>query len=213
NMSNLLLRLSNTLKQMFHYLSLGLKEASRMFLQEVIELEKEIDRLYYLALRQLILTQINRNLSYMIGVKRVQIVGNRILIKAIEEAADEISEAANDLLTLHPSELELMKIAWKKLDILIEQTTVAIDHAIKVITKEDFKLANEVLEELRTMRRVLLTQATMIEDLVSEIKNPKILSVIRVINLRLYNAIRRMEPIAEIAFNRSIENIKELDVQ
>jgi len=212
-MNNLLLRLSNTLKQMFHYLSLGLKEASRMFLQEVIELEKEIDRLYYLALRQLILTQINRNLSYMIGVKRVQIVGNRILIKAIEEAADEISEAANDLLTLHPSELELLKSVWRKVDMLIEQTTVAIDHAIKVITKEDFKLANEVLEELRTMRRVLLTQATMVDDIAAEIKNPKLLSVVRVINLRLYNAVRRMEPIAEIAFNRSIENLRELDVR
>jgi phosphate uptake regulator len=213
NMNSLILRLSNTLKQMFHYLSLGLKEASRMFLQEVIELEKEVDRLYYLALRQLILTQINRNLSYMIGVKRIQIVGNRILIKAIEEAADEISEAAIDLLTLHPSELEIMKNVWGKLDLLIEQTTVAIDHAIKVLTKDDYKLANEVLEELRTMRRVLLTEATMLEDMLSEIKNPKVITIARVINLRLYNAVRRMEPIAEIAFNRSIENLKELDVK
>jgi len=211
-MTSLLNRLINNLKQMLHYLSLGMKEGSRTFLQETIELEKEVDRLYYLALRQLILSQSNRSLAYMIGVKRIQLIGNRILIKAIEESADEISEAASDLLTLTPQELDEIKNYWSNLNDIIEQSTVIIDHAIKVLSKEDIKLINETIEELRTLRRVLLTEATNIETSLSNVKNYRILIAIRTVNLRLYNAIRRMEPIVEIAFNRSLENIKEVIV-
>ncbi|MCG2909514.1 MAG: phosphate uptake regulator PhoU [Sulfolobus sp.] len=211
-MTSLLNRLINNLKQMLHYLSLGIKEGSRTFLQETIELEKEVDRLYYLALRQLILSQSNRSLAYMIGVKRIQLIGNRILIKAIEESADEISEAASDLLTLTPQELDEIKNYWSNLNDIIEQSTVIIDHAIKVLSKEDIKLINETIEELRTLRRVLLTEATNIETSLSNVKNYRILIAIRTVNLRLYNAIRRMEPIVEIAFNRSLENIKEVIV-
>jgi Phosphate uptake regulator len=208
-MTSLLNRLINNLKQMLHYLSLGIKEGSRTFLQETIELEKEVDRLYYLALRQLILSQSNRSLAYMIGVKRIQLIGNRILIKAIEESADEISEAATDLLTLTPQELEEVKNYWNNMFDLIEQSTAIIDHTIKVLAKEDAKLINETMEELRTLKRVLISEATNIENSTSNIKNYRILIAIRTVNLRLYNAIRRMEPIVEIAFNRSLENTKE----
>ncbi|ARM77166.1 phosphate signaling complex PhoU family protein [Acidianus manzaensis] len=213
NMSSLISRLSNTLKQMLHYLNLGIKEASRTFLQEVLELEKEVDRLYYLSLRQLLLAQVNRSLAYMIGVKRIQIVGNRILMKAIEEASDEISEAASDLLSLHPEDLEVMKYSWDKIDMIVDQTAVVIDHVVKVLNKEDIKLVNEVLEELRTLRRVLMAEAIMAEDKLQKTETPTRVTVtFRSLNLRLYNAIRRMEPIAEIAFNRSVENLKEITI-
>ncbi len=210
SMNSLISRISSSLKQMLHYLSLGIKEGSRTFLQEVVELEKEVDRLYALAVRQLILAQTNRSLAYMIGVKRIQIVGNRILIKSIEEAADEINEAAEDLLALSPSELEYIKLAWDSLNMIIEQTSVVIDHVIKALTKTDVKLANEVLEELRTLRRVLVSQTSNLESKLAESKEPKIITTLRILNLRLYNTIRRMEPIAEISLNRSIENLKEL---
>lgn len=213
NINSLISRLSNTLKQMLHYLNLGIKEASRTFLQEVLELEKEVDRLYYLSLRQLLLAQVNRSLAYMIGVKRIQIVGNRILMKAIEEAADEISEAASDVLSLHPDDLEILKNSWDKIDMIVDQAAVVIDHVVKVLSKEDIKLVNEVLEELRTLRRVLMTEAVMSEDKLQKMEIPARVSItFRSLNLRLYNAIRRMEPIAEIAFNRSIENLKEITV-
>ncbi|BDC19794.1 phosphate uptake regulator PhoU [Acidianus sp. HS-5] len=210
SMSSLVSRLSNTLKQMLHYLNLGIKEASRTFLQEVLELEKEVDRLYYLSLRQLLLAQVNRSLAYMIGVKRIQIIGNRILMKAIEEAADEISEAASDLLSLHPEDLEVLKVSWDKIDMIVDQTAVVIDHVVKVLNKEDIKLVNEVLEELRTLRRVLMTEALVAEEKIEKSNSTRVTVVFRSLNLRLYNAIRRMEPIAEIAFNRSIENLKEI---
>ncbi|MFP3165110.1 MAG: phosphate uptake regulator PhoU [Acidianus sp.] len=213
SMASLVSRLSNTLKQMLHYLDLGIKEASRTFLQEVLELEKEVDRLYYLSLRQLLLAQVNRSLAYMIGVKRIQIIGNRILMKAIEEAADEISEAASDLLSLHPEDLEVLKVSWDKIDMIVDQTSVVVDHVVKVLNKEDLKLVNEVLEELRTLRRVLMTEALMAEEKIEKNNSTRVTVVFRSLNLRLYNAIRRMEPIAEIAFNRSIENLKEIVIE
>jgi phosphate uptake regulator len=206
SMGGLIARLSSVLKQMIHYLALGIKEGSRTFLEEVLELEKDADRLYYLSLRQLILSQTNRSLGNLLGVKKIQIVGNRILVKSLEEAADEVSEAALDLLSIPPSDLESIKIIWDKLDVYIEQATVVIDHAVKALNKEDIKLSNEVMEELKTLRRVLLTQLNEIERNLGNAGN---LSVIgRLIMMRMYNALRRMEPIVEISFNRSIESIK-----
>ncbi len=209
-MSGLIARMSNSLKQMIHYLNLGVKEASRTFLQEVLEIEKEIDRLYFLSLRQLLIAQSNRTLSTIIGVKRIQIVGNRILVKSIEEAADEISEAATDLLVLPPSDLAILKGFWPRLNMMMEQTMSVIDHSVKVLSKEDMKISNDVLEELRTLRRVLVSEIEGIEDEIKEMKTRSIVLAVRVLTLRLYNSIRRMEPIAEISFNRAVENMKEI---
>ena len=100
NFNVILGQLVNTLKLMVDYLSHGLKSGSRKFIEEILELEKEADRLYFLGLRQLILAQMNKSLAYIIGVPSVQIIGNRIIIKSLEEVADEISEAANMLLGL-----------------------------------------------------------------------------------------------------------------
>jgi phosphate uptake regulator len=208
-MSSLMLRMTSSLKQMLHYLSLGIKESSRTFLQEVIELEKEVDRLYFLALRQLILSQTNRTLAYVIGVKKIQIIGNRILVKAVEEAADEVSEAATDLLMLSPEELETFKTRWNEISMLIEQTSVIIDHATKMLSKEDIKLTNEVMEELRTMRRTLLTEIPEVE-LPRNGDGKRADMAMRLLFMRLYNSIRRMEPIAEISFNRALENLREI---
>lgn len=211
-MSGLITRMSNSLKQMLHYLNLGIKESSRTFLQEVIEIEKELDRLYFLSLRQLLVAQSNRTLSTIIGVKRIQIVGNRILVKALEEAADEVSEAATDVLILSPADMQVLKNFWPRLSMMMEQTMAVIDHTVKVLTKEDMKIANDVMEELRTLRRVLVSELEEIDKEVSEIKSPSVIMAIRVITLRLYNTIRRMEPIAEISFNRSVENMREIVV-
>ncbi|BCU68664.1 histidine kinase [Sulfolobales archaeon HS-7] len=212
-MSGLITRMSNSLKQMLHYLNLGIKESSRAFLQEVLEIEKEIDRLYFLSLRQLIMAQSNRTLSTVIGVKRIQIVGNRILVKSLEEAADEISEAATDILLLSPTDIQSLKNFWPKLNTIIEQTMVVIDHAIKVLSKEDMKMCNDVSEELRTIRRVLITELEDLEKEVNNLNNPAVSMTLRVITLRLYNSIRRMEPIVEISFNRAIENMKEIIIE
>jgi len=65
------------------------------------------------------------------------------------------------------------------------------------------------MEELRTLRRILIAEATKTDSM----DNYRLIIVIRSVNLRLYNAIRRMEPIVEIAFNRSLENTKEIIVE
>jgi len=109
NFNVILGQLVNTLKLMVDYLSHGLKSGSRKFVEEILELEKEADRLYFLGLRQLILAQTNKSLAYIIGVPSVQIIGNRIIIKSLEEVADEISEAANMLLGLPPEGFNYLK--------------------------------------------------------------------------------------------------------
>ncbi|MEM4077163.1 MAG: histidine kinase, partial [Metallosphaera sp.] len=103
--------------------------------------------------------------------------------------------------------------SWDKMDMLIDQTSVVIDHVVKVLNKEDIKLVNEALEELRTLRRVLLSDALLLEEKIQRMNAPKVATAIRTLNLRLYNAIRRMEPIAEIAFNRGIEGLKEVVIE
>ncbi len=200
------------LKLMVTYLSYGIKNASRRFIEEVIELEKEVDRLYYLALRQLILAQMNRNLAYIMGIPTVQIIGNRIIIKSLEEAADDISEAANDLLSLPPDTLSKLQEYYDKLSVLLNQMETLIDHIAKLRTEWKLEEANEVLEELRVLRKTLLIEAEGIQSSLVDKKGSKASSKVVGFLLRLYSAVRKLEPIAEISINRSIENLKEINL-
>ncbi len=70
------------------------------------------------------------------------------------------------------------------------------------------------MEELRVLRKSLMLE---LENLQAQLMNdnrrnkygPKIVGFM----LRFYSAIRNLEPIAEIAMNRSLENLKEVDLK
>jgi phosphate uptake regulator len=214
NFNVILGQLVNTLKLMVDYLSHGLKSGSRKFIEEILELEKEADRLYFLGLRQLILAQTNKSLAYIIGVPSVQIIGNRIIIKSLEEVADEISEAANMLLGLPPEGFNYLKDFYPTFLSVKEKMDTLLNQILKLRGDWNYRAANELMEELRVLRKSLMLE---LENLQAQLMNdnrrnkygPKIVGFM----LRFYSAIRNLEPIAEIAMNRSLENLKEVDLK
>jgi len=214
NFNVILGQLVNTLKLMVDYLSHGLKSGSRKFIEEILELEKEADRLYFLGLRQLILAQTNKSLAYIIGVPSVQIIGNRIIIKSLEEVADEISEAANMLLGLPPEGFNYLKDFYPTFLSVKEKMDTLLNQILRLRGDWNYRAANELMEELRVLRKSLMLE---LENLQAQLMNdnrrnkygPKIVGFM----LRFYSAIRNLEPIAEIAMNRSLENLKEVDLK
>lgn len=214
NFNVILGQLVNTLKLMVDYLSHGLKSGSRKFIEEILELEKEADRLYFLGLRQLILAQTNKSLAYIIGVPSVQIIGNRIIIKSLEEVADEISEAANMLLGLPPEGFNYLKDFYPTFLSVKEKMDTLLNQILKLRGDWNYRAANELMEELRVLRKSLMLE---LENLQAQLMNdnrrnkygPKIVGFM----LRFYSAIRNLEPIAEIAMNRSLESLKEVDLK
>ncbi|PVU73706.1 histidine kinase [Sulfolobales archaeon SCGC AB-777_J03] len=214
NFNVILGQLVNTLKLMVDYLSHGLKSGSRKFVEEILELEKEADRLYFLGLRQLILAQMNKSLAYIIGVPSVQIIGNRIIIKSLEEVADEISEAANMLLGLPPEGFNYLKDFYPTFLSVKEKMDTLLNQILRLRGDWNYRAANELMEELRVLRKSLMLE---LENLQAQLMNdnrrnkygPKIVGFM----LRFYSAIRNLEPIAEIAMNRSLENLKEVDLK
>ena len=214
NFNVILGQLVNTLKLMVDYLSHGLKSGSRKFIEEILELEKEADRLYFLGLRQLILAQMNKSLAYIIGVPSVQIIGNRIIIKSLEEVADEISEAANMLLGLPPEGFNYLKDFYPTFLSVKEKMDTLLNQILRLRGDWNYRAANELMEELRVLRKSLMLE---LENLQAQLMNdnrrnkygPKIVGFM----LRFYSAIRNLEPIAEIAMNRSLENLKEVDLK
>jgi phosphate uptake regulator len=214
NFNVILGQLVNTLKLMVDYLSHGLKSGSRKFIEEILELEKEADRLYFLGLRQLILAQTNKSLAYIIGVPSVQIIGNRIIIKSLEEVADEISEAANMLLGLPPEGFNYLKDFYPTFLSVREKMDTLLNQILRLRGDWNYRAANELMEELRVLRKSLMLE---LENLQAQLMNdnrrnkygPKIVGFM----LRFYSAIRNLEPIAEIAMNRSLENLKEVDLK
>ncbi|MCQ4335591.1 MAG: PhoU domain-containing protein [Sulfolobaceae archaeon] len=214
NFNVILGQLVNTLKLMVDYLSHGLKSGSRKFIEEILELEKEADRLYFLGLRQLILAQTNKSLAYIIGVPSVQIIGNRIIIKSLEEVADEISEAANMLLGLPPEGFNYLKDFYPTFLSVREKMDALLNQILRLRGDWNYRAANELMEELRVLRKSLMLE---LENLQAQLMNdnrrnkygPKIVGFM----LRFYSAIRNLEPIAEIAMNRSLENLKEVDLK
>ena len=214
NFNVILGQLVNTLKLMVDYLSHGLKSGSRKFVEEILELEKEADRLYFLGLRQLILAQTNKSLAYIIGVPSVQIIGNRIIIKSLEEVADEISEAANMLLGLPPEGFNYLKDFYPTFLSVKEKMDTLLNQILRLRGDWNYRAANELMEELRVLRKSLMLE---LENLQAQLMNdnrrnkygPKIVGFM----LRFYSAIRNLEPIAEIAMNRSLESLKEVDLK
>ncbi len=214
NFNVILNQLVNTLKLMIDYLSHGLKSGSRKFIEEILELENEVDRLYFLGLRQLILAQTNRGLAYIIGVTSVQIIGNRIILKSLEESADEIGEAANELLGMPPEGLNYLREFYSAFVPIKEKMESLLTQILKLRNEWNYQVANELMDELRVLRKSLMLELENLQNqLMGDNRKSKFAPKVVGFMLRLYSAIRNLEPIAEIAMNRSLENNKEIDLR
>ena len=130
----------------------GLKEGRRDLVNEVLHMENEVDRIYWLVVRQLLLASKDRTIGKKIGVESIQhVVGNRTIAKILENIGDSseaIAKEVNRMLDMKFSPEDEILVATFDLFELIKGI---YDKTINAFFSLDLRLANgmaQTVEEI-----------------------------------------------------------------
>ncbi len=207
---NLLNRLLNRVKFMIQHLQIAVIDNKPYLLHEIEEIEKEVDRLHALAIRQFLQAQNDRSLSKYLGIKTSLIPEYRGIVKGLEEVADALSSAAQVLkelgergqLTLFSHESNILK---ESLDYLL-MTVERIDKVFKTL---DLYVANEVINMVTEYYTLLRKYDELFFRSLKQEEPDKLFDkgyvLVREFIDRLIEAGRSLESVSEALFDISIE--------
>ncbi len=131
----------------------ALKERRKNLLTEVIHMESEVDRLYWLVVRQMLLAIRDKSVEKKLGIESpLNIVGDRTIAKVLEKIGDLSENVANEVLTILNSDYQLEKPVIDDLDELFKLTHNVYDDATKAFFAVDINGANDALEKVREIK-------------------------------------------------------------
>ncbi|HTT25956.1 MAG TPA: hypothetical protein VMH90_03190 [Thermoplasmata archaeon] len=190
-------------EEMTQLLATSLRGESKVPLQELAAMEAESDRLYALALRQLMLAQGDPALARRLDVREPRdLLGGRVVGKVFEEIADLLCRAAPDLkVGLEGRELP----APLRSDLVghVEALREMVGDSSRALQKEDSELAHRVLHHREDGLKAL--QRT--EQLLAGARLPRRQTAsLAIFAWALGTARRLCGTIAEVALNESIQS-------
>lgn len=169
---------------------------------EVVHMEEESDRIYWLIVRQLLLAIRDRSVGTKIGIESpVHIAGNRVVAKTLEEMADSAESVANEVIALKDRQINSDAILT---DIAKfgAQTVKISEQTMKGLLTGDIALANgavELVEEAEEDER-RLTQKVL-----THVKDPASAAGLRIIVWNLGQVTKYCRMIGEVTINRVLE--------
>jgi phosphate uptake regulator len=193
----------------------ALKESSVDLAKKAIKMEEEVDRIYWLAVRQLVVAARDREMAKKIGIERPErIAGNRVVLKALEKIGDLAEAMAKEVLTVVENGYKADADLERKITEFGDVVQNIFDNAMKALFLSDIKLANKVMwmVELAIQQEKALLEEMTLKDLdavcAGEGLGPCaiiILLSVRGIAWSLGHIARFCGTIAEIAINRTLE--------
>jgi len=160
-------------------LSKALKNNDTWLAKDVTVREKEIDRLYFLVVRQLKSAVEHQQIAEKLGIERQKdCLGYRIAVKALERIADHIENIAKSYIMLYEiqkdSQLEdfiklnnnIVVVFGKSVDALFTRNHVIAEkifQELKEIKKYHAEISNELLQPKNIQSAIL--QKTMLDSL------------------------------------------------
>jgi phosphate uptake regulator len=180
---------------MDHKFSLGL---------QVLELEDEADRLYWLILRQIFRAISKIPLSRHVGIESAtHAVGYRAVSKYLEEIADCSESIANQILSIAdepPTQSSaIISEIGKSGTEALEISKGAMDSLFLL----DIDLANRIIAKCGCFEKV---ERDLTEQVVSSVQNRKIAVALRGVVWNLTEISRAAKMICEVAINRHLES-------
>jgi len=119
--------------------------------KDVIVREREIDRLYFLVVRQLKSAVEHQQIAEKLGIKyQRDCLGYRIIVKVLERIADHIENIATSYIRLCGKQKEL------KLDefIKLNNSTIAIfEKSVDSLFSRNISLAEKIFQELKEVKK------------------------------------------------------------
>jgi len=219
--NGLMRRLYIITSSMLNAANQSLKEKRKDLADEVLHMENEVDRIYWLVVRQLLLAIRDRMIGKKLGIDYpLHIVGSRTVAKFLEEIGDCIEDIALEVLRLieigyDPNE-EVLSFIYGFFE-LVEDI---YSKAMKAFFQLDLKLANEAAQKVDDANFVASNLTEKIFTTIQRCgQDPTACNVPNLLNyyLSLRTIIGTLERIAdhcsticEITINRYLEEPSEI---
>lgn len=163
----------------------------------VKKLDGEVDKIYYLILRQLFTAVRNPIIADSLKIERpLNIVGDRAVAQCIEDIGDTCHNSCTKLIAF-PQSASIPMDLQPKVHELSERICLLYDRAFRAYSLSDYKSANAVIEDCRAF-----------EIAVEEFERNCVENSPSVLKYALTNQFeliaRQCRTIAEIAFNRAV---------
>lgn len=179
----------------------ALARSNPELLQEVIKLDDEVDRAYYLILRQLFTAAKDPAIAEALGVKdSLEIVGDRCLAQLVEDAGDRCQKSAVSLQRLLPHQWQPIR-EFAAITQLGRELHALYDKAFKAFISIDYEAANAVIEASESLEERMMSLTMSIEA--SESIGHRLPYTLLAIAIDMAGIARHCRAIAEITFNRA----------
>jgi phosphate uptake regulator len=170
---------------------------------EVLELENEADRLYWLILRQIFRALSKIPLSRHVGIESAtHAVGYRAVSKYLEEIADCSEAIANQVLSMADEKHDQYSTVIDEVCKFAAETLGVSKEAMDSFTTLDAPLANSIVER---SKRLEVNEKTLTELVVTSVQDRKMALALRAIVWNLAQISRSSQMVSEIALNRYLE--------
>ncbi|MGD0176336.1 MAG: phosphate uptake regulator PhoU [Candidatus Bathyarchaeia archaeon] len=170
---------------------------------EVLELENEADRLYWLILRQIFRAISKIPLSRHVGIESAtNAVGYRAVSKYFEEMADCSESIASLVLSMADENCAEYATVIDEVCKFGAETLAISNSAMDSLSMLDVELANQVIAR---SKRAEEHEKDIIELVVSSVQERKLALALRGIVWNLAEICRSAQMVAEVAMNRYLE--------
>jgi len=175
---------------------------------QVLQIENEADRIYWLIVRQLILATTRLSVARDIGVFNPQhTLGNRIVSKYLECIADCAENEAKEVIAIKDEDYGKHKSVLDEISEMNKAVKLISENTMKAFVKLDVDLANKSIEDcMRTQTR----NRKISEKIVDDVSNRNVALAFRSIAWNLTETARYCQMIAEVTINRYLEEPSEL---
>ena len=127
----------------------ALKENRKNLANEVIHMEKEVDRIYWLIILQLLLAAKDKSVEKKIGIESSQnIVGSRTVAKILEKIGDLAEDIAIQVITILDSDYPPDQSAIDDLEKMFKMIQKVYDESTKGFFSTNINMANDALENV-----------------------------------------------------------------
>jgi len=183
-------------------------------LNEAFSMEDEIDKMYWLIVRQLVLAVKNKEIGREIGIEaQTHVLGNRTVANALEHIGDALYLVAKELQEVfkhNPSKIKPIAHQIAEYTKLVQSIT---ETATNALFSENLKLSNDVIgmeEEANVHGKKLLEQFSLqMEKPTNKSKTASEIEVnfrSRTVLSLLTGIANHARSIAEVTINRTLEH-------
>src|SRR3989449_3440584 len=171
--------------------------------EEVLHMEEEADRIYWMIIRQLLLAVTDRRVAKEVGIEGpMHVVGNRIIAKSLEQMADLAAHVAQEALRLKGETKRADPKIVKGLLDFSEKARLLIEDSFNALMKSDVKKSNDVIERVAESEQL---ERSLTADIMRNVKEVNLAVGLRSIVWDVGQMAKYSEAIAEVAVNRYIE--------